>query len=143
MKQTLRATVVPKNASKEQFAAFLVVANEYGLNPLTKEIYAFPTSGGGIQPIVSVDGWANLINRQPACDGIEFDDHLDSDGKVASITARIWRKDRNKPTTVTEYLAECHRQTDAVEALAAPYAAAQGADPVRALRLRVRRHRRS
>jgi phage recombination protein Bet len=109
---TLRATVVPKNASREQFAAFLVVANEYGLNPLTKEIYAFPAPGGGIQPIVSVDGWASLVNRQPNCDGIEFDDHLDSDGKVASITARIWRKDRSKPTTVTEYLAECYRPTE-------------------------------
>ena len=109
---TLRATVVPKNASREQFAAFLVVANEYDLNPLTKEIYAFPTPGGGIQPIVSVDGWASLVNRQPNCDGIEFDDHLDSDGKVASITCRIWRKDRDKPTMVTEYMAECSRPTD-------------------------------
>jgi phage recombination protein Bet len=109
---TLRATVVPKNTSREQFAAFLVVANEYRLNPLTREIYAFPTSGGGIQPIVSIDGWLNLTNSHPACDGIEFDDHLDSDGKVASITARIWRKDRSKPTTVTEYLAECYRPTE-------------------------------
>lgn len=109
--QTLRATVVPNNATREQFAAFLVVANEYGLNPLTKEIYAFPTRNGGIQPIVSVDGWCNLINSHPECNGIEFDDHLQGE-KVTAITCRIWRKDREKPIVVTEYLAECQRATD-------------------------------
>jgi phage recombination protein Bet len=110
--QTLRATVVPHNTSREQFAAFLVVANEYGLNPLTKEIYAFPARNGGIQPIVSIDGWCNLINSHPMCNGIEFDDHLDENGRVTSITARIWRKDRDKPIIVTEYMAECHRPTE-------------------------------
>ncbi len=109
--QTLRATVVPKDTTREQFAAFLLVANEYGLNPLTKEIYAFPARGGGIVPIVSVDGWLNIINSHPQCNGIEFDDHVES-SKVSAITARIWRKDRDKPTVVTEYLAECNRDTD-------------------------------
>jgi len=109
--QTLRATVVPNNCSKEQFAAFLLVAKEYDLNPITKEIYAFPTRSGGIQPIVGIDGWCNLVNSHPALNGIEFDDHID-DGKVTAITCRIWRKDREKPIVVTEYLAECLRSTD-------------------------------
>lgn len=109
---TLRATVVPKETSNEEFAAFLMVANEYELNPLLKEIYAFPKRGGGIQPIVSIDGWCNLINSHPKLDGIEFDDHLEKDGKVSAITCRIWRKDREKPIVVTEYLAECIRSTD-------------------------------
>lgn len=111
--QTLRATVVPKDCSKEQFAAFLLVAKEYGLNPMTKEIYAFPSRTGGIQPIVSVDGWLNIINSHPQLNGIEFDDHLMPDGKtLTAITARIWRKDRDKPVTLTEYLVECDRSTE-------------------------------
>lgn len=111
--RTLRATVIPANTSREQFAAFLVVANEYGLSPLTKEIYAFPAKGGGIQPIVSIDGWLNIINSHPKLNGIEFDDHLSQDGKsVTAITVRIWRKDRDKPIVVTEYLAECFRQSE-------------------------------
>lgn len=110
--QTLRATVVPNNCTKEQFAAFLVVANEYGLNPLTKEIYAFPSRGGGIQPIVPIDGWTNIINSHSALDGIEFDDHHDEKGKLTAITCRLWRKDRSKPIVVTEYMSECVRQTD-------------------------------
>ncbi|GLK69220.1 RecT family recombinase [Hansschlegelia plantiphila] len=108
---TLRATVVPKNATNEEFAAFLMVAREYDLNPITKEIYAFPKQGGGIQPIVSVDGWANLINSHPQCDGIEFEDHLDGSGNLVSITCRIYRKDRARPTTATEYMVECRRET--------------------------------
>lgn len=108
---TLRATVVPKEASNEEFAAFLMVARQYDLNPVLKEIYAFPKKGGGIQPIVSIDGWTNLINSHPQLDGIEFDDHIE-DGKVTAITARIWRKDRSKPIVVTEYLAECLRGTE-------------------------------
>jgi len=109
---TLRATVVPPNTSKEQFAAFLLVAKQYGLNPITKEIYAFPTKGGGIQPIVGIDGWMNLINSHPACDGIEFDDQFDDKGKLTAITARIHRKDRQHPTMVTEYMEECRRPTE-------------------------------
>lgn len=110
---TMRATVVPAECSREQMAAFLLVAKEYNLNPLTKEIYAFPTRGGGIQPIVSIDGWCNLINSHTMLNGIEFDDHASADGKaLTAITARIWRKDRDKPITVTEYMDECNRKTD-------------------------------
>ena len=42
---TLRATVLPRTASKEEFAAFLLIAKEYKLNPMTREIYAFPKKG--------------------------------------------------------------------------------------------------
>ena len=80
--QTLRATVVPGNCSREDFAAFLLVARQYNLNPITKEIFAFPKKGGGIQPIVSVDGWANLINSHPQADGFEFADELDEGGNL-------------------------------------------------------------
>lgn len=108
---TLRGTVVPKNATNEEFAAFLMVAREYNLNPITKEIFAFPKQGGGIQPIVSVDGWANLINSHPQCDGVEFADNLNDKGELVSITCNIFRKDRSHPTSATEYMAECKRDT--------------------------------
>src|SRR4029450_8700940 len=73
----LRATVVPPETTREQFAAFLLVAKRYNLDPITREIYAFPTRAGGIQPIVGVDGWLRIINDQPELDGIEFKDQLD------------------------------------------------------------------
>ena len=46
------------NVTDEQFTALLIVANQYGLNPWTKEIYAFPDSNNGIVPVVGVDGHA-------------------------------------------------------------------------------------
>jgi phage recombination protein Bet len=110
--QTLRETVVPKGCTREQFAAFLVVAREHDLNPLTKEIYAFPAKGGGIVPIVGVDGWIKLMNRHPQNDGIEFDEVHDDKGKLIATTAIVYRKDRTRPTRATEYLAECKRNTD-------------------------------
>lgn len=110
---TLRATVMPSNqeVSREQFAAFLLVAKEYRLNPLTKEIYAFPGKGGSIQPIVSIDGWMRMINNHPEFDGMEFVDNFE-DGKLVSITCKMYRKDRTHPVSVTEYMAECRRDTD-------------------------------
>jgi len=109
---TLRATVVPEKCTREQFAAFLMVAREYHLNPLTKEIYAFPARAGGIQPIVSIDGWMQIINSHPQMDGMEFEDILDGDNKLLAIRCTIYRKDRKHPTTVIEYLGECRRPTD-------------------------------
>jgi phage recombination protein Bet len=108
---TVRATCIQK-ASREEFAAFLLVAKEYGLNPLTKEIYAFPAKGGGIVPVVSIDGWVNLVNSHGACDGFEFDMEHDGDGALVSCTCRMFRKDRSRPVTITEYLTECIRGTE-------------------------------
>lgn len=110
--RTVRATCMPGNVSDEEFAAFLMVAHRYGLDPITKEIYAFPKKGGGIQPIVGIDGWMNLINSHPSCDGLEFKDEFGEDGKLSAITAIIHRKDRKHPTMVTEYMAECKRPTE-------------------------------
>jgi len=108
---TLKATVF-KSASDEELLALVVVANEYGLNPLTKEIYAFPAKGGGIVPVVSVDGWNNLANSHPQMDGMEFEFEHGEKGELISCTCIIYRKDRSKPIKVTEYLSECKRQTD-------------------------------
>ena len=107
---TLKATVF-KNATDDELLALVVVANEYRLNPLTKEIYAFPAKGGGIVPVVSIDGWVSMVNDHPAMDGMEFEEHYD-DGKLSAITCKLWRKDRSRPIQVTEHLSECKRNTD-------------------------------
>lgn len=109
---TIKATVMPANATNEQMAAFLLVANEYDLNPITKEIYAFPSKGGGVTPVVGVDGWINLAQRRPEFDGMEHEWAHDEQGRPISCTCRIWRKDRSRPVVVTEFLDECRRQTD-------------------------------
>jgi phage recombination protein Bet len=108
---TLKATVF-KNASNEELLALVVVANTYGLNPLTKEIYAFPAKGGGIAPIVSIDGWIRMTNDHPQFDGMDLEVEFSDDGKPFAATCKIYRKDRTHATTITEYFAECYRNTD-------------------------------
>lgn len=109
--ETLKATVF-KNATNEELLALTVVANEYDLNPFLKEIYAFPAKGGGITPIVSVDGWNKMLIRQPDFDGIDFAFTDDEAGNVHSCTATIYTKSRSRPMIITEYFAECQRNTD-------------------------------
>lgn len=108
---TLKATVF-KGASNDELLALVVVANTYGLNPLLKELYAFPAKGGGIVPIVSIDGWLRIINDHPQMDGVTVEFVDGPDGKPVSCTATIYRKDRQHPTIVTEYFSECYRPTD-------------------------------
>lgn len=106
-------TVMPsgKPVTREQFASFIAVANEYSLNPLVKEIYAFPAKGGGIQPIVSIDGWLRIINSHHDFDGMVFDDIRDGASLIA-VTCRIFKKNCKHPIEVTEYMEECRRPTD-------------------------------
>lgn len=105
---TLKATCFKGDVSNEQMMALTIVANQYGLNPFTKELYAFPDKSGGIVPVVGVDGWARIINEHPQFDGMEFD--LSADG--SECVCRIFRKDRAHAIEVTEFLAECKRNTD-------------------------------
>ncbi len=100
---TLKATAFKGQVSDAQMTALLIVANQYGLNPWTKEIYAFPDKNNGIVPVVGVDGWSRIINSHAQFDGIEFAQDEES------CTCRIFRKDRNHPTSVTEYMSECKR----------------------------------
>jgi phage recombination protein Bet len=92
--------------SNEQMMALLVVADQYKLNPFTKEIFAFPDRSG-IVPVVGVDGWSRIINEHPQFDGMDI--VVSEDG--ASCTCSIHRKDRAHPITITEYLAEVRRDT--------------------------------
>lgn len=99
----LKATAFKGQVSDAQMSALLIVANQYRLNPWTKEIYAFPDQNNGIVPVVGVDGWARIINENPAFDGMDFQQDDES------CTCIIYRKDRSHPIKVTEYLSECKR----------------------------------
>ena len=101
--ETLKATAFKGQVSDAQMTALMVVANQYGLNPWTKEIYAFQDKNNGIVPVVGVDGWSRIINSHPQFDGMEFEQDDES------CTCVIYRKDRSRPIKVTEYMAECRR----------------------------------
>ena len=102
---TLKATAfkAKDGVSDAQMTALMVVANQYGLNPWTKEIYAYPDKQNGIVPVVGLDGWSRIINSNPQFDGMDFEQTDES------CTCTIYRKDRTRPVRVTEYLSECYR----------------------------------
>jgi phage recombination protein Bet len=108
--QTLKSTVF-KGATDEEMLALVVTANTYQLNPLLKEMYAFPKKGGGIVPMVGVDGWLKIANRQDNYDGMSVE--VFGDGKTPThATCEIYLKNRAHPVKVTEYFEECRRNTD-------------------------------
>lgn len=112
----LKATAFQGDVSDAQLSALLIVANQYKLNPWTKEIYAFPDKKNGIIPVVSIDGWARIINSNAAFDGMTFnfsDEMVTMEG--ANSPAPAWteccihRKDRAHPTVIREYLDEVYK----------------------------------
>ena len=64
-------------------------------------------------PLVAIDGWTKIVNRQPAFDGVKF--HWDFDAetnKPLACTCTMWVKGRREPVEVTEFLDECSRATE-------------------------------
>lgn len=111
LNQTLKDTVF-HGASDSEFAALVVVANEYKLNPFLKEVHAFKNKKGVVVPVVGIDGWLKLINSNSQFDGMSVDMAFDEHGNPHSATCHIHRKDRNHPITITEYFLECYRKTE-------------------------------
>lgn len=112
LKKVLKATAfkAERPVTDEEFMALIVVSEKYKLNPITKELYAFPHRGG-IVPIVSVDGWVRLVTTHPEYDGVELIENMDGK-EIVSVTAKFYRKDTKYPVVLTEYMAECRRGTD-------------------------------
>jgi len=100
----LKSTAFKGPATDSQLTALLIVAQQYGLNPFTKEIYAFPDKNNGIVPVVGVDGWSRIINTHDQFDGMDFETNDEG------CTCTIYRKDRAHPIRITEYMSECKRE---------------------------------
>jgi phage recombination protein Bet len=103
--ETRKATAFKGQVTDAQMAALMLFSAQYGLNPWTKEIYGYPDKNNGIVPVVGVDGWSRIINSHEQFDGMEFEQDEEK------CTCIIYRKDRSHPIKVTEYMAECKRQT--------------------------------
>jgi phage recombination protein Bet len=105
----IKKTCIQGECSDAQFKAFVLVANQYQLNPMTREIHAFTDPRRGIVPIVGIDGWSAIVNRRPDFDGCEFA-FEEKDGDLG-CTCTMHVKNRSHPISVTEWLSECKRNT--------------------------------
>lgn len=118
---TLRATAFKQREgeqpSDEQLLALLVVADQYNLNPFTREIYAVPDrKNQTIIPVVGIDGWCRIVNEHPQFDGVEFhysNNTVQMEGcnkpGFEWIEAVFYRKDRKHPLSAKEFLDEVYR----------------------------------
>ncbi|MCB9906973.1 MAG: recombinase RecT [Planctomycetes bacterium] len=114
MFDTLANTIFPTKASAtvEQVNALLLVADQYKLNPFTKEIYAFPSKVGGITPVVGVDGWLTLMNTHSQCE-YWYPEYIKNEaGEIVGCACVIKRLDRGKEIRIEEWIKECARGTD-------------------------------
>ena len=110
----LKTTVFRTCKRNEEFQMACMVAREYKLNPILKEIYAFP-SQNGVVPIISIDGWIRIINSHPKFAGCRFkyEGEIEEEGTGSlSCTCVILRTDRREPIEVQEFYEECYRDTD-------------------------------
>jgi len=90
-----------------------MVCSRYDLNPFLKQIHAFKDRRGVIVPIVGVDGWVDLINREKRYRGVQFSEIMDKKtGKVLGSTCRLYVDGLVLPVEVTEWLTECYRNTE-------------------------------
>lgn len=119
LKSTLVNTVMKakdRQVTESEFLSFIIVSNSYKLNPITKEIYAFPDKKGGIVPIVSTDGWSKLMTTHP---DYKMHKYIYSENMVEMepsakkcsdwIECVIVKKDGGE-IAVREYLDECYRK---------------------------------
>ena len=105
--------MLPDNTNFATLMTCVSVASDLGLNPMTKQIYFMPAKGGGIQPIVSVDGWIAMANRHEDFNGWgEFTPTFEGEGDkrtIFSMTGTMYHKTRENPTVITEYFDECSK----------------------------------
>lgn len=106
--------------SPEEVMYVLMVAEQLGINPLRREIWAFRGKNGIVQPLVSVDGWKAIMLRQPNFDGFEIrysDTTVDVHGVGAVpewCECTIWLKGISHPTTERVYMTEAYVATSPV-----------------------------
>jgi hypothetical protein len=97
----------------------VVMAERYGLDPVTREFFAFVSKTGRLVTYISVDGWSRLINANPLLDGLEFEysETVIPKGELKGldipihewIECRIWRRDRSRPIVIREYAEENYK----------------------------------
>ena len=77
------------------------------LDPLSEEIGFTQYEDGQWQVLITIEGCSKLLNQHPQFNGLHFT-QADTlvDGLPEWIECSIYRKDREVPTTVREYLAE-------------------------------------
>lgn len=107
-----------REATNEEVAMMMLVCKQYDLNPFVGQIFAFPAKNGSIVPVVGIDGFTTIAERNDTNDGFEMSEssdliQIDDDAKPCPkwMEVKIYRKGQTHPTVVREYLDEVYVPT--------------------------------
>jgi phage recombination protein Bet len=94
----LMRNVVAKNCSEPEFKMLMYIANKYGLDPLTKQIWAIKRNDRDPALIFAGrDGFLAIAHRSGQFDGMQsgVTYEINKEGKKIPISAwcKVWRKD--------------------------------------------------
>ena len=93
----------PDNITDAQLASFVSVASALRINPLLPGfLYAYPTSNGGIQPIIGPDGIFKMLSEHKDIESWETEVFpADPAMPPTHATCKIWRKGIERPVIYT------------------------------------------
>lgn len=92
---------------KQTLLTLLRIAREHLLDPIKEEVALALYDDCRWQAYITVEGYSKILNRHPAFNGITFTESAENrEGIPVWMECAIYRKDRNQPTIVREYLEE-------------------------------------
>lgn len=95
------------NLSTNALENTLRLISQHALDPRADEIELVHYDHHGWQILITVNGWAKLINTQATFCGIEFTESAELHNDIPIwMSCSIYRTDRIKPITVKEYFRE-------------------------------------
>jgi hypothetical protein len=94
---------------------FMLAARSTGLSLFGGEVYPARREDGGLDAVVSLDGWVKLVNRHPEFQGVTFTYSLDRVASMGTHRPHEWvecsitRKGIPAPFTAREYFEEVNQ----------------------------------
>lgn len=110
---------VAKGLNDYEFSMFMELCKATKLNPFKREIWAIKTKSytnnagkvieGQLQLMTGFNGYLAIANAHPQFDGIECDVVRDDKGGIEYAEARVFRKDRSRPSVARVYFKEFYK----------------------------------
>jgi RecT family protein len=84
----------------------IAVCEKYNLNPMLRELYVRHGEGQDIYPTLTVDGWYNLVNSHPECNGFEFVEN----GEMVQVPINPFEPERHRPEAYSSIGCKIYRK---------------------------------
>lgn len=110
---------VAQGLNDHEFAMFIEIVKATKLNPYKREIWAIKTKSyqnkrgelieGKVQIFTGFMGFLAIANKHPQYDGCECEIVRKDDGAIDYAEAKVYRKDRSRPSVARVYFSEFYK----------------------------------